>query len=235
MIEGKAIAKFGAGDILITPMVKTDFSGGFIVLQNKGTHTVGEQTQSFEPGDDDTVLSFDTAESLEVLIERLQKLKDMMSGDARDCYKEIEYHCNFGQEGAGDMTLKKFAQMLDGREYGYLQFTSEEIQIAKANGFVIVCGASDDLMEFEGAIRDEGGCFEGGEVFFNKTGVVFPEDDERPDDCSQITALWCAEKDENGTPATWAYQTDIPHETFKIWEDGELYCIGIVFSIADVR
>ncbi len=235
MIKGKAVVKFGTGDILITPMVKTDFSGGFIVLQNKGTHTVGEQTQSFEPGDDDTVLSFDTAESLEVLIERLQKLKDMMSGDARDCYKEIEYHCNFGQEGAGDMTLKKFAQMLDGREYGYLQFTSEEIQIAKENGFVIVCGASDDLMEFEGAIRDEGGCFEGGEVFFNKTGIVFPEDDERPDDCSQITALWCAEKDENGTPATWAYQTDIPHETFKIWEDGELYCIGIVFSIADVR
>ncbi len=235
MIEGKAVARFGTGDILITPMVKTDFSGGFIVLQNKGTHTVGEQTQSFEPGDDDTVLSFDTVESLEVLIERLQKLKDMMSGDARDCYKEIEYHCNFGQEGAGDMTLKKFAQMLDGREYDYLQFTSEEIQIAKENGFVIVCGVSDDLMEFEGAIRDDGGCFEGGEVFFNKTGVVFPEGDEQPNNCSQITALWCKEKDENGTPATWAYQTDIPHETFKIWEDGELYCIGIVFSIADVR
>ena len=133
------------------------------------------------------------------------------------------------------MTLKKFAQMLDGREYDYLQFTSEEIQIAKENGFVIVCGVSDDLMEFEGAIRDDGGCFEGGEVFFNKTGVVFPEGDEQPNNCSQITALWCKEKDENGTPATWAYQTDIPHETFKIWEDGELYCIGIVFLIADVR
>ena len=56
MIEGKAVAKFGTGDILITPMVKTDFSGGFIVLQNKGTHIVGEQTQNFEPRDDDTVL-----------------------------------------------------------------------------------------------------------------------------------------------------------------------------------
>lgn len=93
MIEGKAIAKFGTGDILITPMVKTDFSGGFIVLQNKGTHTVGERTQNFEPEDEDTVLSFDTVESLEVLIERSQKLKDMMSGDTSDCYKEIEYSC----------------------------------------------------------------------------------------------------------------------------------------------
>ena len=91
MIDGKAVVKFGTGDILITPMVKTDFSGGFIVLQNKGTHIVGEQTQNFEPGDDDTVLLFDTVESLEVLIERLQKLKDMMSGDTSDCYKEIEY------------------------------------------------------------------------------------------------------------------------------------------------
>lgn len=93
MIEGKAIARFGAGDILITPMVKTDFSGGLIVLQNKGTHVVGEQTQSFEPGDEDTILSFDTLESLEVLIERLQKLKEMMNGDTSDCYAEIKYSC----------------------------------------------------------------------------------------------------------------------------------------------
>ncbi len=93
MIKGKAVVKFGTGDILITPMVKTDFSGGFIVLQNKGTHIVGERTQNFEPGDNDTVLSFDTVESLEVLIERLQRLKDMMSGDTGDCYKEIEYSC----------------------------------------------------------------------------------------------------------------------------------------------
>lgn len=90
MIEGKTVVKFGTGDVLITPMVKTDFSGGFVVLQNKGTHVVGERTQNFEPGDDDTVLSFDTVECLDVLIERLQKLKDMMSGDTRDCYKEIK-------------------------------------------------------------------------------------------------------------------------------------------------
>lgn len=47
MIEGKAIARFGTGDILITPMVKTDFSGGFIVLQNKGTHIIGERKQIY--------------------------------------------------------------------------------------------------------------------------------------------------------------------------------------------
>lgn len=235
MIEGKAIARFGAGDILITPMVKTDFSGGLIVLQNKGTHVIGERTQNFEPGDGDTVLSFDNVESLEVLIERLQKLKDMMYGDFRDCYEEIEYSLEQRQKQTGSMALKEFAQMLDGREYGYPQFMLDEIQTAKENGFIIVCGASDNLMEFHGVIRDEGGCYNGGMVFFNKTGIAFPEDEKQPEGCSQITALWCKKKDENGIPATWAYQTDIPHETFKIWEDGELYCIGIVFSIDDVK
>lgn len=234
MIEGKAIARFGTGDILITPMVKTDFSGGFIVLQNKGTHTVGEQTQNFELGDEDTVLSFDTLESLEVLIERLQKLKDMMNGDTSDCYKEIEYGYEHGQEGAKDMTLKEFAKMLDGREYEFPQFTPEEIQTAKENGFVIVCGASDDLMEFEGAIQDEGGCFDGEKVYFNKLEVCQDSEDEK-NYLNWINAVWDGDTDENGKLITWTYETEIPHETFMIYEGGEPYCRGIVFSIDNVK
>lgn len=130
------------------------------------------------------------------------------------------------------MELKEFAKQIDGKEYGYPQFTKEEIQTAKKNGFVIVYGASDDLMEFDGAIRDEGGCFDGGEVFFDRHGVAYDEDDKKP---NVIEALWDATEDENGNMATWAYKTDIPHETYKIWEDGELYCIGIVFNIDDVK
>lgn len=57
------------------------------------------------------------------------------------------------------MDIKEFAQKLNGIHYGYPQFSDEEIAMAKVNGFVIVSGASDDLMEFEGAIRDEGSCF----------------------------------------------------------------------------
>lgn len=67
-------------------------------MQNKGTHVVGEQTQNFELDDDDTVLSFDSVESLEVLIGRLQKLKDMMDDNISDCFKEIEYSCDHRQE-----------------------------------------------------------------------------------------------------------------------------------------
>lgn len=133
------------------------------------------------------------------------------------------------------MTGREFARMLDGREYGYPQFTKEEIEIAKDNGLVIVCGASDDLMEFYGAICDEGGCFEGGVVYFNQDGVIYRENDVEPEKCSKITALWCEGEDESGKLATWTYETDIPCETFKIWEDSELYCIGIVFSLEDVE
>lgn len=128
------------------------------------------------------------------------------------------------------MDLKDFAKMINGKQYGFPQFTKEEIQAAKDNGFVIVCGASDDLMEFEGAITSEGDCYEGGTVWFNNQGVI-----DGPavtgDRC--IEALWCDPdaKDADGRQITWSYKTDIPHETFMIYEDDEIYCRGIVFEV----
>lgn len=124
------------------------------------------------------------------------------------------------------MELKEFATMLNNREYDYPQFTKEELQIAKENGFVIVCGASDDLMEFYGAITSEGNCFDGGVVWFNKDGVI---DAPATTGDKSIEALWCKEDD-----VTWTYKTDIPHETFMIFDQDEKYCKGIVFSIADL-
>lgn len=132
------------------------------------------------------------------------------------------------------MDIKEFAQMLDGRQYAYPQFTEEELQTAKENGFVIVCGASDDLMEFEGAIYDEAGCYEGGEVWFNRHSVTADGPITTAERC--IEALWCDKDalDENGEVITWTYKTDIPHETFMIYEDDELYCRAIVFKLEDV-
>ena len=34
---------------------------------------------------------------------------------------------------------------------------------------------------------------------------------------------------------TWAYRTKIPHVTFEVVEDGDKYCRGIVFNLADVQ
>ena len=131
------------------------------------------------------------------------------------------------------MDIKEFARMLDGRQYAYPQFTEEELQIAKENGFVIVCGASDDLMEFVGAIEDEGDCFDGGEVWFNRDRVT-----DGPITTAEkcVEALWCDKDalDEDGQVITWTYKTDIPHEEFMIYEDQDPYCRAIVFRLEDV-
>lgn len=134
------------------------------------------------------------------------------------------------------MTIKDFAQQLNGKEYDSCMFLKSELQTAKENGWVIVTGASDDLMEFEGAMYDEGGCFDGGKVFFSKEAVWNGEDDKSAfPNC--IEAIWCGKEilDENGNVILWTYETDIPHETFMVYEDGRPYCKGIVFSVADLK
>jgi len=76
------------------------------------------------------------------------------------------------------MTLKEFAQKLNGREYNWPQFTKEDLAIAKENGFIIVSGASDDLMEIDGAINDEGDCFDGGTLKLDIADGKFVDSDE---------------------------------------------------------
>ena len=48
-----------------------------------------------------------------------------------------------------------------------------------------------------------------------------------------IEACWC--EIVNGERFSWSYKTDIPHSTFVIWEDYEPYCLGIVFSVDDLK
>lgn len=130
------------------------------------------------------------------------------------------------------MIKNELARLIDGREYGYEPFMDVR-QVAKEAGLVIVSGASDDLMEFDGAIYDEGGCFDGGKVFFDRNGVS----QDRSERSNCIEAFWCDKSalDKSRNVITWTYKTDIPHETFMIYEDGEPYCRGIVFDLADVK
>ena len=112
------------------------------------------------------------------------------------------------------MTLKEFASLLDGREYG-CEITLEEEKLAKELGFVVVFGYSDDNAELRGAINDEIGCYDGGEL----THVDLP---------ATIYADWCPED----IDCAWAYGTSITHEKFYIYDHGELYCVGIVCDIS---
>lgn len=139
------------------------------------------------------------------------------------------------------MSLRdEIAAALNGKEYPLdRQITNELRMQAKAGGIVIVYGASDDLMEFDGVFRDEVGCYDGGEAFVDKSGVLqrdSAESDEeiaefvtRKKSARKIEALWGAEYG-----YSWTYKTDIPHATFEVIEDGEPYCRGIVFSVEDL-
>ena len=134
------------------------------------------------------------------------------------------------------MNAKDLAAKLDGTEYP-MRVDKETSDAARAAGLVIVYGASDDLMEFEGAIREELDCYGGGTAYLNETGLLVNECD--CDECPhfrkikegamQIKALWCKVGE-----YSWAYETDLPHETFEVVEDGEKYCQGLVFALADV-
>lgn len=133
------------------------------------------------------------------------------------------------------MLPSEAAARLDGNEY-CKEGSKELFQAMKAAGLVAVFGASDDLMEFRGAIYDEEGCCNGGTTYLTAAGKL--QNDCENDDCphfeklkktaATIEAVW----DSGGF--SWRYQTAIPHAKFIIKEDGENYCEGIVFALADV-
>ena len=101
---------------------------------------------------------------------------------------------------------------------------------------MIVFGASDDLMEFRGAVNDEIGAWEGTTAYFTKGGLLNNECDN--EDCpyfkkaQQTAAIIDAKWDTDGY--SWVYETTIPHATFDILADGEKYCRGIVFALEDL-
>lgn len=133
------------------------------------------------------------------------------------------------------MTAKELAVLLNGRAYR-AEITLNECAQAKADGLVVVFGASDDLMEFRGAIDDEISAYEGTTAYLTCAGLLQNEceNDECP--CfmkmklkaSTIRAAWC----EDNT-YSWQYVTSIPHEQFEIIDDDEKYCLGIVFAMKD--
>ena len=112
------------------------------------------------------------------------------------------------------------------------------VRALEGTDLVVVYGASDDLMEFCGAIRDEVGCYDGFEVSLDGNGIVRNrcEDDECPyfaekvkSAPAKIKAIW------GGEGVSWAYETNIPHSKFRVVEDDVIYCIGIVFRLESVK
>ena len=69
------------------------------------------------------------------------------------------------------MTTDELAKQLTGFEYPFEPIGRHTLP-AKEAGLVIVFGASDDLMEFRGAIYDEVGACDGGTALIDKEGLL---------------------------------------------------------------
>lgn len=139
------------------------------------------------------------------------------------------------------MNAKELAALLNGRKYGS-ETTAEEEELAKENNLVIVYGSSDDCVELRGALDEE---FGDHNIYFNEEGFIENECDD--DDCpyyqkiieqsARIQPEYCNYPD---MPDGWGFRvnqadgTEIPHETFEIIEEDEVFCKGIVFSLDDI-
>ena len=135
-------------------------------------------------------------------------------------------------------TKEQWAELLNGREYRS-EITKQEEAEAKAEGIVIVYGASDDLVEFAGAINDE--MSEGHELAFNKEGKFMPQiDDEtqnflEENDLMSVLAARHTNRLTGNYDGVWRFTTEIPHATFNVMEDGEIATVGIVFNLSDLK
>jgi hypothetical protein len=148
------------------------------------------------------------------------------------------------------MTKEKLATILSGREYGD-EITSDEEELAKASGLVVIFGASDDLIEFRGAIDREEDCYGQSIFVLAQDGMRFPDFNEfcrtadfhnekavekyfeiKKQNKATIKVKW----NEDGlSEYAWEISADIPYSEFDIWEDGKKYSKGIIFSIEDIK
>lgn len=135
--------------------------------------------------------------------------------------------------------VTEFAEKLNGREYSREHVVTKDEEIyAKNNGLVVIFGVSDDLMESRGVIDEEYGAYEGGIFYCIKTKkgtfALRMEDELSPDvdvkTLPKLEAVW-----HNKGDYSWTYQTEIPHATFDIMDEGEKFCRGIVFHVDDLK
>jgi hypothetical protein len=125
------------------------------------------------------------------------------------------------------MTKEDLARKLDGCEYGN-EMSAELVNAAKRSRLVVVYGASDDLTEFSGFFRDEGGL---GEFFIVNGSLLEPHEcncefcgfKDKTHNAIKVTSGF----DDNGFHVT----CNAPHATFSVMEEGERYGNGLVIQI----
>jgi hypothetical protein len=131
------------------------------------------------------------------------------------------------------ITMEEAAAALDGDQYGE-EGSRELFARMKDAGLVAAFGASDDLLEMRGAIDDELGAFGGGKAHIDERGLpknVCPYFEKRLEWAPYVEALWCPDGVEGNPSWLIKLSDDRPTAQFKIMEDDDLFCIGVVFPL----
>lgn len=130
------------------------------------------------------------------------------------------------------MTKLELAKMLDNCQYRN-ELAGVDMDLVIKSNLVIVHGASDDLVEFRGAIDDELGGWGGATIFINRSGVVRNDCDS--DCCPYFQPSGRKIEAISGADGVmWTYQSDIEHIEFNVLDGTDLYCKGIVFSLDEI-
>jgi len=137
------------------------------------------------------------------------------------------------------LTKETLAANLDGMEYPF-DLPKDLREKVKAAGLVVVYGTSDDIMEFDGAFRGEFGCYGGGTALIDCDGLLseWADANDTPEDAAEWirrkAAAWAIKAVFSDGDYTFTYRTDIPHSEFEVVEGDDKYCLGIIFSLADL-
>jgi hypothetical protein len=133
--------------------------------------------------------------------------------------------------------LKQFAKELSNTPNSddrWFDLTPSQKEFCKTHDIVVVYGYSDDNVEFDGAIIEEVGAWEGAEIYVDANGPIESCECEckyyksAMKNAKRINAFWYLNE------WAWEFRTDIPHETFEFYSDGEPFCKGIVFYKKDM-
>lgn len=145
------------------------------------------------------------------------------------------------------MDTVKLAEILNGREYGE-EITKEQEEVAKECGLIVIFGSSDDLIEIRGAINEEIDSCNWTSFYIRNNEFIKKEDAikelQNPVSWYENYFKSLVEKDLKNAKSinsnfnkdgyTWIITTNIPHETFEIFEGKEKFCRGIVIDINDL-
>ncbi|PQL89806.1 hypothetical protein [Apibacter sp. wkB309] len=145
------------------------------------------------------------------------------------------------------MKKEELAQLLNGRQIGEEMTYQEHLQ-ARKNGLLVCYGYSYDLLEFRGIIYNRVSFYEGEDIFLykdkdHKIGILYESDyDEIKESLEDYNIDFILPKipikiqwRPIGRACLWLITTDIPHATFDIYDDEDLYSRGIVLELTDIE